>query len=279
MFKRIAIIGLGLIGGSLGLAIKKQRLSKQVIGVSRKNSTLSKALKIGAVDRVTKNVVSAVKDSDLIIVATSVLRIPEIVRKISGDFKKGSIVIDVGSTKNFVVKEIEKDIPEDVNYVGCHPMAGSEKKGIDFARDDLFKGNHCILTRTKTTKKEALLKIKNFWERLGMKVAIMSPARHDRIISSLSHLPHAVSVTLMNALRDFDLELGSGGLRDTTRIAASDPEIWVDIFLTNKKNILSDIENFEKNLKVLKGALEKSDNFELFKFFARAKTKRQEMTC
>lgn len=278
LFNRVTIIGLGLIGGSLGLAIKNHRLAKEVIGISRRTHTLTKALKIGAVDRVTLDARLGIKDADLVILATPVLKIPDIIKEISGGLKEGSIVIDVGSTKNFVVKEAEKSLPVNVNFVGCHPMAGSEKKGIDFARNDLFKGNHCILTRTKTTERDALLKIKNFWERLGMKVVIMSPTRHDRIVSSLSHLPHAVSVTLINTLRDFDLRLGSGGLRDTTRIAASDPELWVDIFLTNKKNILRDIGNFEKNLKALETALKKSDRIILYNFFKKAKAKREAMS-
>ncbi len=275
MFKRITIIGLGLIGGSLGLSIKRHRFAREVVGVSRRRKTLTRALKIGAVDRVTLNSTEGIKDADLIILATPILKIIDIFKRIKENLKEGCIVIDVGSTKNFVSRKIEKEIPECVSYVGCHPMAGSEKKGIDFARSDLFKGNYCILTRTRDTQREALLKIRKFWEGLGMKVVIISPEKHDRIISSLSHLPHAVSVALINSLNNLELKLSSGGLRDTTRIAASDPELWRDIFLTNRKNILREIGNFEKSLKILKNLLKKSDKAGLFKFFHRAKVIRE----
>ena len=277
MFKRVTIIGLGLIGGSLGMAIKKKRLASRVIGVSRKESTIRKAKAIGAVDSVTLDVKKGVKDSDLVILTTPVLKIMDIARRISKDLKKDAIVIDAGSTKSDIVKRIERSFPNAVKFVGSHPVAGSEHSGVSYARGDLFKGSYCILTKTNRTDPKALNKIKRFWNNLDMKAVVMSPKRHDKIISRLSHLPHAASVSLCNTCRKEDLGLTAGGFRDTTRIASGSPELWRDIFITNRKNIAKDIRLFKKELSKIETALKNNNSRAILRLLKKAKAVRDSL--
>lgn len=271
MFKRIAIIGLGLIGGSLGLAIKEKRLAKEVVGVSRRQATIRRALSLGAVDRVTLDLRKGIRDADLIILTAPVLTIIDIAERIKDSIKKGAILTDAGSTKKDIVKKIEALLPAGVNFIGSHPIAGSEHSGVAYADKDLFKGERCILTRTARTNKEALDKVKRFWNNLDMEVEVMSPEKHDHLISSLSHLPHAVSVALSNSCAKKDLHLAAGGFKDTTRIAAGSPGLWKDIFLTNRKNIIKDMKVLKKELSKIELALKKSNGSELLKLFKKAK--------
>ena len=278
MFKRVTIIGLGLIGGSLGLAMKKGRLAREIIGVSRRRSTIRKAKAIGAVDRVTLDVKKGVRDSDLVILTLPVLKIMDIARRVSGYLKRDAIMIDAGSTKSDIVKRIERSLPSGVSFVGSHPVAGSERSGVKYARGDLFRGAHCILTKTPRTDPKALNKIKRFWNRLGMKVEIMSPEKHDRVISRLSHLPHAASVSLCNISRKEDLHLAAGGFRDTTRIASGSPELWRDIFITNRDNIARDVRLFKIELSEVERALKNNNKKYLSRLFKKAKAVRDSIS-
>ena len=271
MFKRITIIGLGLIGGSLGLAIRKQGLAKEVTGVSRRRTTIVRALSIGVADKVTLDAGKAVKGSDLIILCAPVLRIIDILKEISGSLDKGSIVTDVGSTKTEIVKKIESRLPEGVNFVGSHPLAGSEKSGVMHSDEGLFKGAYCVLAKTSKTRQTALNKVKKFWQRIGMKVEVMSPEKHDSVISRLSHLPHAVSVALCNSCSGHDLRLAAGGFKDTARIASGEPELWKDIFLTNRKNIARDIKALKNELSKIEKALAENNSGEMMKLLKKAK--------
>ena len=271
MFKRITIIGLGLIGGSLGMVIKEKHLAGKITGVSRRRSTIVRALSLKAVDKVTLDMKRSVKDADLVIVAAPVLKIIDIAKVISKELKKGAIVTDAGSTKADIVKEVEKILPKTVKFVGSHPLAGSEKSGIAFADKDLFKGAYCVLTKSNKTDSKAISKLKKFWTGLGMKVDIMSPDKHDKILSRLSHLPHASGTALCNACGKNDLYLSAGGFRDTTRIASGNPELWLDIFLTNRKNVARDIKNLKKELSKIEAALNKNNKTELLRLLRKAK--------
>ncbi len=260
MFKRVTIIGLGLIGGSLGLAIREKRLAERIIGVSRRPSTIRKAKAIKAVHATTLDIKKGVEGSDLIILAAPVLTIIKLAERISNCLKKGAIVIDAGSTKRHIVSKIESLLPQGVSFIGSHPIAGSEKSGVGFADKDLFKGAYCILTKTERTNKKALNKIKRFWSRLGIKVEIMSPYAHDKVISRLSHLPHVTSVALANTCFKKDLRLTGGGFKDTTRIASGRPELWKDILVTNRSNILRDIKAHKRELSLISSALAKGNS-------------------
>lgn len=275
-FNKITIIGVGLIGGSVGLAVRKKGLAREVMGVFRHRSTLKKALKYKAVDRGTMDIKTGVKDADLIILATPVHWIPMLAAETIKHAKKGAVITDVGSTKRWIVDRIEKRIPASsrVSFVGSHPMAGSEKTSVEFAREDLLKGAPCIVTKTAKTDKRALARLVDFWKSLGAKVKVMSPAAHDKSVSLISHLPHIVAFSLAGAVPKKDLCYAAEGFKDTTRVASSDPELWADIFLTNKNEIIKSCRIFEKSYRKIIKILSKGKQKELVTVLRNAKAKR-----
>ncbi len=274
LFKRVTIIGLGLIGGSLGLAIREKHLAGEIVGVSRRRSTIRRARALRVVDRATLDLRKGVRDSDFIIVAAPVLKIIDILTSISRYLKKGAIITDVGSTKNVIVRDIEQVLSDGVDFIGGHPLAGSELSGVTYSDKDLFKGAYCILTKTPRTNAGALTKVGKFWTKLGMKTEIMSPERHDRVISRLSHLPHAAAVAVSNTCGKRELDLAAGGFKDVTRIASGSPWLWRDIFVTNRDNIARDIKVFKKELLKIEKALKGNNSRELLKLLKRAKAVR-----
>lgn len=275
-FRKITIIGVGLIGGSVGLAIKKKGLAREVIGVFRRPSTLSKAKKCNAVDRGTISIKEGVSDADLIILATPVHKIVTIAREVIKYAKSGAIITDVGSTKAWIVNKIENMLPKNrsISFVGSHPMAGSEKNSVEYARRDLLRGTPCIVTRTAGTDGRSLKRIADFWKTLGSKVKIMSPLEHDKSVSLVSHLPHVVAFSLAGAVSSKSLDLAAEGYKDTTRIASSDPELWADIFLTNRREIAKACKAFEKYYGDIKKAVARGDHKNTVKLLRLAKSKR-----
>ncbi|MCM8801556.1 MAG: prephenate dehydrogenase [Candidatus Omnitrophica bacterium] len=273
IFNKIAIVGVGLMGGSLGLAIKDKGLSAEVLGISRKRKTLRLAKEKKAIDRGFREL-SVLKDVDLVILATPVETIIDLAKKISKIISKDCLVTDVGSTKEKVVSYLDKLFP---NYIGSHPLAGSEKRGIRFADKDIFKGSLCILTPTKNTSFKALTKIKRFWQMLGVKVVLLSPQFHDKVLSFISHLPHILAFSLINTTPKRFLDFAASGFKDTTRIASSDREIWQDIFLSNRRCILKAIDLFQQNLSKIKSAIKTRDKEFLNKFINQAKRKREQL--
>ncbi len=274
--KKIAIVGVGLIGGSIGLAIKRKRLAKEVIGIGHRKSSIRKAIRLKAVDKGTLNLKSGVKDADIIILATPVLMIPKMAAKLKRSVKKGAIITDVGSTKSFLTNRLEKILPKHAHFVGAHPMAGSEKRGVDKARSDLFKNSICVITKTRKTNKSAFSTIKSLWSRIGAKTVVLDPNAHDRIISEVSHLPHMVVFALLNAIEKKSLKLASTGLRDTTRIASSDALVWKDIAISNKHEILKSIKKFKSSLGSLERAIRSGSSGKLLSTFNKAKAKRDD---
>ncbi|MCX5687782.1 MAG: prephenate dehydrogenase [Candidatus Omnitrophica bacterium] len=272
MFNRITIIGLGLIGGSLALAIKEKKLAREIIGISRRKSTIDFAVKKKIVNFATVNLKDGVKNSDLVIIAAPVFKIVDIANALVPFLKDSAILTDAGSTKKYIIKNIEKTGLESLNFVGSHPIAGSEKSGIKYADKDLFKGAYCVLTKTRNTNPKSLSKIKKFWEKLGMKIIVMSSEAHDRLLSRISHLPHAVSASLVNSVGVNRLDLAAGGFRDTTRIASGEPELWKDIFLTNRENLVKDIEIFKKELLKIEAALKNNNSQDLLRLLSKAKS-------
>ena len=256
--KEIAIIGVGLIGGSLGLAVKKRGLAERVIGIGRREESLKKALHAGAVDRITLNLKGGVEKADFVIIATPVKTIPRIVREISAILPKGAIITDVGSTKAWLVSEIGKALPEGISFIGGHPLAGSEKNGVEAAREDLFVNSVCVLTSDEKTSPEALETVSSFWESIGAEIIVMSPDRHDFFVAATSHLPHLTAAAMVSLIETLEeekkgfLPLIATGFKDTTRIALSSPEMWRDICLTNGENIISMIEKLQNLLGEMK---------------------------
>lgn len=275
LFNRITIIGLGLIGGSLALAVKEKRLAKEIVGVSRRKGTISQALKNKIVDFATLDLKNGVRDSDLVVITTPVFKIVDIAKQITPFLKKGSIITDTGSTKKYIVNSIGKIKLRGVDFIGSHPIAGSEKSGIKYADRNLFKGAYCILAATKNIK--ALGKVKKFWTSLGMKVIIMPADMHDRLFSKISHLPHAVAASLVNAAGRNGLDLAAGGFKDTTRITSGEPELWRDIFFTNRENLIRDINILKKELSKIEAALKSNNSRNLLGLLNRAKSVRDSL--
>ena len=271
LFDKVAIVGTGLIGGSIALAIKRKGLANEVIGVSRHKQTLSKALQNRAIDKGSTNI-NVIRGADLVILATpvrAVLNLAPLVRKITNP---DCIVTDVASTKQEIAAKLGKIFP---NYIGSHPLAGSERRGIINADAGLFKDSLCILTPAQNTDKKNLSRIKKFWGCLGARVINLSPAEHDKILSLVSHLTHIAAFSLINSVPRKYLRFASSGLKGTTRIAASDSGLWSDIFLSNQKNMLVSISSFQKNISKIKSAIQRKDRKVLTLILREAAAKRE----
>jgi prephenate dehydrogenase len=275
-FKKVAIIGVGLIGGSIGLAIKKRKIADEVVGIFRHESTLKKALKCNAVDKATMFIEGGVNGADLIIVTSPVHSIPGIVKTAAKYAKEGAIITDAGSTKAWIVGSVEKSLAKDrkIHFVGSHPMAGSEHAGVEFARAGLFEKAPCIVTSSTATDRASLKRVIKFWASLGAIVKVMSPASHDKSVSLISHLPHIVAFGLAGSVPSQELRYAAEGFKDTTRVASSDPDLWADIFLTNKREILKAGRLFERYYKDMLKAISKGDRKKTVNFLKRAKSKR-----
>ncbi len=270
-FKKVVIVGVGLIGGSLALVLKKNRLASSVIGIARHKDSIKLAIRRGVIDGGSLDFDIA-KGADLLVFATPVGSI----LSLASDFKKivpvDCIVMDVGSTKEKVVNQLSKIFP---NFIGTHPMAGSEKKGVMNSQVNLFKDSLCIITPVKKTNKQALHRISQLWKSLGVKVFYLKPAQHDRIISFVSHLPHLVAFSMINNVAINFMKFASTSLRDGTRVAASDPQMWRDILLTNRGNILKAVRSFQKQLKLIENAVANKDSAKLSKIIKEANKRRR----
>ncbi len=277
-FNKITIIGVGLIGASLALALKKNRLCNYIIGYGRTENNLRRAKGKKIIDSFRLDLNEACADSDLIVFSSPVGSFVNTAKKISGSLKSGAIVTDVGSIKGKMVKEVESLMPEGVNFVGAHPIAGSEKTGIDTASAGLFSGARCILTPTEKTDKSSFRKIFGLWKKIGASVIVMSPAEHDIVYGAVSHFPHVAAYTIMNTVAGVNksyLKFAGQGFKDTTRIASSSPDLWRDICLMNRKNIIEFINEFRKNLSELSGHLKRQDADAIHKLFKKAKALRE----
>ena len=274
LFRKVTIIGVGLIGGSIGLAIKKHKLAREVVGISQRHSTLMMALKNGAIDHAYHDIKKAVLNADLVILATPVSIINGMFSMIAPHIRKNCIVTDVGSAKLSIVNTAQERLPNPSLFVGAHPLAGSEKKGVQFADPDLFRNSLCIITPTEVTNRSALERIKKLWIKLESNIEIMSPEQHDSILSYISHLPHLVAYALMETIPNEYLKYAAQGLKDTTRVASSSPQLWSDIFLGNKKNIINDLDYVVNNLSQIRKCLDINDSKGLVEHFKTAKIKR-----
>lgn len=270
-FNKIAIIGVGLVGGSIGLAVKKKGLAKEVIGIVRRESSGEKALKFKTVDKVTLNIKEGIGGAELVIIATPVGTIIDIAKEVIKNAKNDMFLTDVGSTKEIIVKEIEKIAPSYIKFVGSHPMAGSEKSGVEYANGSLFDNAVCILTKTKNTDEKVFDAIKNFWEGLGCSLRVLSPRDHDNFIAFVSHLPHVAAVALTIAAHPDSLEYASTGFKDTTRIASSNPDLWQDIFQSNKDALSRSLYDYRMTLEGIERAIKENDTKALMEFLKKAK--------
>jgi prephenate dehydrogenase len=282
-FKQVAIIGVGLIGGSLGMILRRKGIASNVIGIGRRIENLKMAVELGAIDRYVVDPKEGVKDADLVVLATPVDTYDRHLKEWASCLKPGAIVTDVGSVKGELVLQVERALPAKVHFVGAHPIAGKEKTGVAAGSEQLFAGARCILTPTKRTNQQALEQMRTLWEETGSIVMTMDPHLHDEILGAVSHLPHVAAFALINALIDIRAQVPSldlaghsgGGLRDTTRIAASSPEMWRDIFLWNRDNLVTFIEAYERALGELKRLIRTGDAAGIEKALERAKQERE----
>ncbi|GAB4163920.1 MAG: prephenate dehydrogenase/arogenate dehydrogenase family protein [Geothermobacteraceae bacterium] len=277
---RLAVVGVGLIGGSLALALKQAGAVGEVIGIGRGLPNLNLALELGVVDRISRDPVEGVRDADMVFLATPVNSLGAIAAQVLPAMKPGSILTDGGSVKGAVIEAIEPLVPEGVAFVPGHPIAGTEKSGAAAAFATLYRDRRCILTPTGRTPVEALEQVRLMWQVAGSEVVVMDADKHDRILAAISHLPHMIAYSLVNAVGSYDhfeeniLEYSAGGFRDFTRIASSDPTMWRDIALANRTALLEMIERYESFLGELKEDIAAGDGQKLFEFFLNSKTLR-----
>lgn len=277
-FKHIAIIGIGLMGSSFALALKKHGFKGKITGIGRREENLIKAKELGIIDDYSTSHAEGVKDADLVILASSVGQFERIVTTVRESIKPGAIVTDVGSVKSNVIRKIDPLMPEGVYFVGGHPITGKECSGIGGASASLYDNARCVVTPTSNTNKEALDKVLELWNAIGTRTMLMSPEEHDLIFAAVSHLPHVVAYALVNAITDVDkniLHHGGNGLKDLTRIALSPSELWRDICFYNREDILKTLKGFSSSISHIIQLIEESDWTGLQKEFDRAKEARQ----
>jgi prephenate dehydrogenase len=286
-FATVALVGMGLIGGSLGLALRERCLARRVVAVARRPETVQRTLELGAADEGGSGLEEGVRDADLVVLCTPVLTIPALAERIAPYLKAGALVTDVGSTKAVLAREVPRRLRPDTPFVGGHPMAGSEKTGVEAARADLFEGATYLLTPTSETPADAVERLERWVTALGAVPVRLEPEAHDRAVAGISHLPHVVAAALAAAVaggsgdgsidRETLRQLIAGGFRSTTRIAASSPEMWRDICLTNRKALLEALRQFEAELALFAAALEDRDAAELLRAFERAREARMDL--
>lgn len=270
----VAIVGVGLIGGSIGLGLRERGLARHVVGIGRRTSTLRAARQAGAVTSTTLDLAKGVSSAELVVVCTPVGRIVTDVRAAAEACPQDCLITDAGSTKGEIVAALDGKSVGRAHFIGSHPLAGSEKSGPTAAMGDLFVGRTVIVTPTRATRKQDYSALFAFWTDLGANVVSMSAAAHDRILAATSHLPHLAASALAAATPAADLEFAAGGWLDTTRIASGDPDLWQQIFFANRKQVLAALSRYEKSLASLRRALERGDEKKLKDILLQAKRRR-----
>jgi prephenate dehydrogenase len=271
----IAILGLGLLGGSIA-AVARNKAGLRVVGWSQSESTRLKALERGITDASEPTPADAVREADLVVACTPVGAIPQVLGMIAGKLKPGAIVTDVGSTKRNLVIAGERILGAQA-FVGSHPMAGSEKNGIDASNEQLLENRLCIVTPTERTPPEAADRVEAFWRSLGMRTTRVGPADHDRLLADVSHLPHLIASAVAALPEQRGLDVAGQGFRDVTRIAAGDAALWRDILMDNKESIIRSLDRLMANLRDYRTALQANDAGRIEAMLAAAAQRRREM--
>ena len=283
MFDKITVIGCGLIGSSILRVIEKKNIAKEINAYDKSkevSSYLAKNFKF----KTCNNITEAVNNADLVIISSPLSSYKEILSQIQSDLKKGSILTDTGSAKKEINKIIKESSLSDVTWIASHPIAGTEYSGPESGFAELFEKKWCILSAGENTDKKEITKLEKFWVDLGSKIKVMSFEHHDYVLSLTSHLPHAVAYSIVktaisddNKFKDDVIQYSAGGLRDFTRIAASDPLMWKDIFIDNSENILKVLDNYSKNLDEIKSAIKNKDSKKLLEIFSSTRKVRKEI--
>ena len=272
--RQVSIIGLGLLGGSISLAVRERMPGVVVVGYSHRAATRRKAKALGAVTRVAGELATAVETADLVILATPIFTFEQYFTELAGMVPTGCIVTDVGSTKVLPHLWASQRLGKSAHYVGSHPIAGSEQRGVEFARDDLFDQARCILTATPQTDRSATRVLKEFWSALGCNVRVMNPVEHDRVLANISHLPHVMAAGLVNASDDEDMKFAGKGFLDSTRISSGPASIWTDVVLANRENIANGIDRAISELAKLRGAIRDGKRDQITELLETARCKR-----
>jgi cyclohexadieny/prephenate dehydrogenase len=282
IFRKVALIGFGLIGGSIARAARAQGLAGEIVATAHSARTRARVLELGVVDRVVETNAQAAADADLVILCIPVGACGPVAQEIAAHLKPGAIVSDVGSVKGAVVRDMAPYLPAGVHFVPAHPVAGTEHSGPDSGFAELFINRWCILTPPEGTDANAVERLRAFWTAIGAKVEIMTPDHHDMVLAITSHLPHLIAYTIVGTADELEgvtqsevLKFSAGGFRDFTRIAASDPVMWRDVFLTNKDAVLEMLGTFNEDLAKLTRAIRRGDGEALFEHFARTRAIRR----
>jgi cyclohexadieny/prephenate dehydrogenase len=281
-FQKIALIGFGLIGGSIARAARAQGLAGEIVTTARSAKTRARVTELGIVDRVVETNAEAASDADLVILCIPVGACGPVAEEIAGHLKPGAIVSDVGSVKGSVVRDVAPHLPAGVHFVPAHPVAGTEHSGPDSGFPELFINRWCILTPPEGTDPDAVERLRAFWAGLGAKVETMTPDHHDLVLAITSHLPHLIAYTIVGTADELGqvtssevMKFSAGGFRDFTRIAASDPIMWRDVFLANKEAVLEMLGTFNEDLSKLTRAIRRGDGEALFEHFTRTRAIRR----
>ena len=276
------MLGVGLVGSSLAHAMRRAGLAAHISGYDHQTAILEKARAIGFADTLHDEPGPAVRDADLVVLATPVGAFGELAKEIAGDLKPGAILSDVGSVKTAVLRDVGPFVPDGVHFIPAHPIAGTEQSGPDAGFAELFDGRWCILTPPPGVDPAALEKLKTFWQRCGSHVEVMDPRHHDLVLAITSHVPHLIAYNIVGTAADLEtvtesevIKYSAGGFRDFTRIAASDPTMWRDVFLNNREAVLEMLGRFSEDLSLLQRAIRWGDGDMLFNLFTRTRAIRR----
>jgi cyclohexadieny/prephenate dehydrogenase len=282
LFERVALIGIGLIGSSLARVLRRDSPGTTILACARRSETLATVRRLELADEVTDDPATAAAGADLVVIATPLSAYAEIGRKIGPVLKPGAILTDVGSVKEAVIRDLGPHVPDGVHFVPGHPVAGTEHSGPEAGFDELFRDRWCILIPLPETAPEAVARVGRMWESAGMRVVTMSGAHHDRVLAMTSHLPHLIAYTIVGTATSLEESLKSeviafsaSGFRDFTRIAASDPVMWRDIFLNNREAVLDVLQRFSEDLTALQRAIRWGEADKLQDLFTRTRAIRR----
>ena len=281
-FERVAFIGIGLIGSSLARVMIRDKLAGEIVACARTPATLDAVKTLKLADRVTNDPAAAVKGADLVVIATHLSAYAAIGKRIADTLKPGAIVTDVGSVKQAVIRDLKPQLPSAVHFVPGHPVAGTEFSGPAAGFADMFRDRWCILTPLAGTDPKAVERVRKMWESAGMKVATMDPAHHDLVLAITSHLPHLIAYTIVGTANDLEdtlksevIKFSAGGFRDFTRIAASDPVFWRDVFLANRDAVLAMLQRFTEDLTAMQRAIRYGEGETLERVLSRTRAIRK----
>ena len=282
LFDRLALIGIGLIGSSIARAAREHGLARTIVAATRRAETAEEARRLGIVDGVGTDVAEAVREADFVVLCTPVGANAEAMKQAAPHLKKGAIVSDVGSVKQAVIRDVGPLVPEGVHFVPAHPVAGTEHSGPAAGFAELFRGRWCIVTPIPGSDRAAVEKVIEFWRRCGSDMEEMSADHHDKVLAITSHLPHLIAYTIVGTATDLEdhikaevVKFAAGGFRDFTRIAASDPTMWRDVFLNNREAVLEMLGRFSEDISALQRAIRWGEGDKLFELFERTRAIRR----